>query len=72
MPTTPDPQPQQFWATSKGRTVEVLARDVAVSTDAFGYAMEEVDVVAYKFLGGQMVHIRAVSSLTGWQKREME
>ena len=50
----PDPQPGEFWTTSKGRTVEILARDVVEHhgdwTDA------EIDTVAYEFLGGKMIH----------------
>lgn len=55
-----DPQPGQFWASPKGRIVEILAR----STDD--------DTVAYKFLGGSMIRLRAARSLTGWTKVEFE
>ena len=66
----PDPQPGEFWTTSKGRTVEILARAVVVHhgdwTDA------AIDTVAYECLGGKMIHLRAVISLKGWTKAEFE
>lgn len=66
--SAPKPEPREFWATSKGRTVEILASDTV--TDEDGYPT--TDVVAYKFLGGQQVHLRAVHSLHGWQKVEFQ
>lgn len=57
----PDPLPRQLWTTSKGRTVEILARDTV-----YNEWTEETDVVAYKFLGGSMIHLRSVASLSGW------
>lgn len=63
-----DPNPREFWATSKGRTVEILSRDEVADTDNHS----TVDVIAYKFLGGSMVHLRAVNSLTGWTKVEFQ
>lgn len=64
MSSLPDPQPGQFWTTSKGRTVEILARDAV--EDHGDWREQEIDTVAYKFLGGSMIHLRAVSSLSGW------
>lgn len=73
MSSLPNPQPCEFWATSKGRTVEILARDEVEVYDALGYPMgPEADVVVYKFLGGSQVHIRAIGSLAGWQKVEFD
>jgi hypothetical protein len=70
MPTSPDPDPQpgEMWSTGKGRTVEIVAADTVA--DADGYP--ELEVVAYRFLGGSMVHLRAVSSLTNWKKVSFE
>lgn len=68
----PDPQPREFWTTSKGRTVEILARDQVEDSDDYGFTEAKVDVVAYQFLGGTMVHLRAVRSLAGWQKTDFE
>lgn len=66
----PDPQPGQFWSTSKGRTVEILARDnVEYSGD---WTDAEIDTIVYKFLGGSMVHLRAVGTLRGWTKTDFE
>lgn len=62
-----DPQPGQFWTTSKGRTVEILARDeVHQDEGPWGYPEADIDTVAYKFLGGSMIHLRSVRSLDGW------
>lgn len=72
MTSSPDPQPGEFWSTSKGRTVEILARDEVVIRDGFGYAISEADVIAYKFLGGSLVHLRDLSSLRNWTKVEFE
>lgn len=66
MKDRPDPQPGQFWTTSKGRTVEILARDEIEINDDYGFPMGEADVVAYKFLGGSMIHLRTVASLKDW------
>lgn len=63
MSSFPDPQPFEFWATTKGRTVEILARDEV--EEPFGGT---VDVIAYQFRGGSMVHLRSVDSLQGWVK----
>lgn len=68
----PDPQPREFWTTSKGRTVEILARDTVEQQPEFFTDYAEIDTVAYKFLGGSMVHLRAVDSLNGWTKVEFE
>lgn len=63
----PDPQPGEFWATPKGRTVEILARNEVANRWT-----EEVDVIAYQFLGGTMLHLRSVASLTDWKKVTFE
>ena len=71
----PDPQPGEFWSTSKGRTVEILARDEVEHHDPYAvgdWADAVIDTVAYQFLGGSMIHLRAVSSLTDWTKVEFE
>lgn len=68
MANQPNPQPGEFWSTSKGRTVEILASDVI--TDEDGYPT--IDAIAYKFLGGSQVHLRSVHSLHGWSKVEFE
>lgn len=67
----PDPRPREFWTTSKGRTVEILARDVVVDDGPWD-SDQEVDAVAYQFLGGSQVHLRSVSSLKNWTKVEFE
>lgn len=66
------PQPGETWSTSKGRTVEILARDVVEARDDYGFEESSIDTVAYKFLGGSMVHLRAVSTLVGWTRVEFE
>lgn len=65
MATSNDPQPGEFWATAKGRTAEILARQEVTQEAAWE---ERIDTVAYRFLGGSMVHLRSVSSLEGWKK----
>lgn len=70
MADRPDPQPGEFWATSKGRTVEILARDEV--EDDSGWEYDKVDTIAYQFLGGSMIHLRAVNSLKNWTKVEFE
>jgi hypothetical protein len=75
MPTGPDPLPREFWSTSKGRTVEILARDTVVGRDPrapWDVDLDEIDTVAYKFLGGTMIHLRAVSTLINWTKVDFE
>lgn len=70
MSGVPDPQPGEFWSTSKGRTVEILARD---NVEHHGdWTDAEIDTVAYQFLGGSMIHLRAVISLKNWTKAEFE
>lgn len=66
-----DPQPGEFWSTSKGRTVEILARDVVELRDEW-LTEQSIDTVAYQFLGGTMVHLRSARSLKGWTKVEFE
>jgi hypothetical protein len=70
MPTSPepDPQPGEMWSTGQGRTVEIVAADTV--TDSDGYP--ELEVIAYRFLGGSMIHLRAVTSLTNWTKVSFE
>lgn len=70
MPTSPDPQPGEMWSTGQGRTVEIVARDVV--DDREDWRDSEVDAIAYRFLGGSMIHLRAVSSLTNWTKASFE
>jgi hypothetical protein len=59
----PGPQPGQIWRTSHDISVEIVARDDV--DGSFG----DVDVIGYRFLGGDMVHLRSVASLTGWTLR---
>lgn len=66
----PDPQPGEFWTTSKGRAVEILARDEVEHHGDWTDAV--IDTVAYQFLGGSMIHLRAVFSLKNWTKVEFE
>lgn len=68
----PDPLPREFWSTSKGRTVEILARDTVTQHGNWELDYREIDTVAYKFLGGSMIHLRAVDSLIGWTKVEFQ
>lgn len=65
-----DPQPGEFWATSKGRTVEIVARDLVYEPEGDWSISRETDVIAYKFLGGSMVHLRSVGSLRQWTRVE--
>lgn len=67
-----DPQPGEFWATSKGRTVEIVARDVVYEPEGDWAIARETDTVAYKFLGGSMIHLRAVGTLKDWTKVTFE
>lgn len=71
MPTN-DPQPGEFWSTSKGRTVEILARGEVKRFDEGWGILDEVDAIAYQFLGSSMVHLRSVSTLNAWTKVEFE
>lgn len=66
-----NPEPGEIWTTSKGRTVEILARDTVTGDSEEGY-YQEIDAIAYKFLGGTMIHLRAVSTLTNWTKAEFQ
>ncbi len=69
MSQAPDPQEKEFWSTSKGRTVEILARDTIEIQDDYGFPDgTKADVIAYRFLGAQMIHLRTVQSLTGWAR----
>lgn len=67
-----DPQPGQLWTTPKGRTVEILARDVVHEPEDDWSVAHETDTVAYRFLGGSMVHLRSVGSLKQWTKVEFQ
>lgn len=69
MRAEPNPLPGEFWSTSKGRTVEIVARDEVTQVAEWE---ESIDVVAYRFLGGSMIHLRSVGSLTGWSKAIFE
>lgn len=64
----PDPQPGELWATSKDRTVEILARDTVQDSEVW----VQVDTVAYSFLGCKTVHLRSVSSIGDWTRTEFE
>jgi hypothetical protein len=58
-----DPLPGELWGTPKGRTVEILAADTV-----YNRYTEETGVIAYRFLGGSMIHLRSVDSLVDWHK----
>lgn len=66
-----DPQVGEFWLTSKERAVEIIARDEVAGDAVEGY-WQEIDTIAYRFLGGTQVHLRAVSSIKAWRKAEFE
>lgn len=73
--STPDPQPGQLWSTPKGRTVEIVARDVVSGREPeapWDVDEAEIDTVAYKFLGGTMIHLRSVESLREWKQATFE
>ena len=74
MTPRPNPEPGQFWTTPKGRTVEILARDTVEQHEVspFWDPDARIDTVAYQFLGGSMIHLRAVSTLIGWNKTDFE
>lgn len=46
-----------------GREVEILAVEELVSQ-----WFEKIDVVAYRFIGATMVHLRPLDHLNEWQK----
>ena len=74
MPTSPepDPQPGEMWSTGQGRTVEIVARDAVYEPEGDWGISREVDTVAYRFLGGSMIHLRSVGSLKLWTKVSFE
>lgn len=53
------------WITDRGRKVEILASDHAVANDVSGTT---VGVIAYRYHGMSMVHIRETYATTGWTK----
>lgn len=67
----PDPKPGEFWLTSVLRTVEILARD-EVEGDPEEWGQLPVDTIAYRFVGGTVVHLRSVGSLKSWKKAEYQ
>ena len=63
----------QLWSTSTGRTVEILAADeIEEENERFSYEVQRVRVIAYKFVGGSVVHLRAVGSTSDWLKINKE
>jgi hypothetical protein len=58
------PEPGQFWATAQGRTVEIVAAGEVACDESCGF--EGIEVLAYRFLGGSVVHLRSARALTGW------
>jgi hypothetical protein len=55
----------QLWTTSTGRTVEILAvDDVDEENDHGEYHV--VNVIAYRYVGGSGVHLRAASRTNLW------
>ena len=49
--------------------MEIVARDVVAGRDpAAPWDVDgvEADTVAYRFLGGSLIHLRSVGSLRGW------
>ena len=65
-----DPQPGDIWLTGMLRPVEIIARDEVEHHGDFTDA--GIDTIAYRFLGGSQVHLRAVSSIKAWRKAEFE
>lgn len=62
----PEFETGQLWITATGRTVEVVAVD-SVASGEWGDEVE-VDVVAYRFVGGSVTHLRSVHGASSWQK----
>jgi hypothetical protein len=56
----------QLWMTSTGRTVEILAVDEVEELEQEEY--HAVNVIAYRFVGGTGVHLRAASRTNMWTK----
>lgn len=57
-------EPGELYVQAQGRTVEILAVD-EVADSEYDSAVE---VLAYKFVGGSMVHLRSVASTENWQQ----
>lgn len=66
-----DPQPRQLWSTPTGRTVEIVARETVRTSNAWDEA-SEIDVVAFHFVGGTMIHLRSAEGLKSWRKMQPE
>lgn len=62
-----DPQPGQLWSTPTGRTVEIVARDTVRASNVWDDA-DEIDTVAFHFVGGTMIHLRSAEGLRSWRK----
>lgn len=59
----------QLWSTTTGRTVEIVAVDEVEAEDGFGFPIEgAVRVIAYRYAGGSVIHLRTPSMASGWQK----
>lgn len=63
----PSPARGELWSTSTGRTVEIVAAEEIEEEDGIG-DLNRVDVVAYRFVGGSVVHLRAARNTSNWQK----
>lgn len=66
LPVELTPSRGELWSTSTGRTVEIVAyEEVEFEADThwpvFG-------VIAYRFVGGSVVHLRAARNTGNWQK----
>lgn len=55
----------QLWTTSTGRTVEIVAVDRLEEEGEFG-ELASVNVIAYRFVGGGIIHLRAAGNTGGW------
>ena len=67
-----DPQPGQLWSTPTGRTVEIAARQEVSADGEWDGLPNHVDVVAYHFVGGSVIHLRSVEDLRLWRKMQPE
>ncbi len=54
-------KPGQLWSTSTGRAVEIVAAD-HLEAEVAG-ELHELRVVAFRFVGGSMVHLRPAYGL---------
>lgn len=65
-------KPGELYCTTTGRTVEILAADQVESESEGDYECNRLQVIAYKFVGGSIVHLRAARAADRWVKVEVE